>query len=224
MTDELALWIDDAERDGYVNMAVDEWLLERTERPMMRVYRWQPGWGSFGYFVADAEAAEVLGIERKRVRRWTGGGVVDHARDWTFTLAVPGRQWLAGMKGAASYRVIHAALARALGELGVEARLVGAARSVRGGDCFLQAVEHDLVDADGRKLAGGGQRRARHGLLHQGSVVVPGGAKRVFGQLAEGLAQALAERVEPVGFQPPNDDLARRVEVRYGHPSWARRR
>lgn len=222
VTSELALWMDDEERDGFANMAVDEWLLETAEGPVMRVYRWEPGWGSFGYFVSEDEAAEVLGRCR-RVRRWTGGGVVDHAADWTFTLAVPSRAWLAGMKGAASYRVIHAALAEVLSGFGVEAKLVGEALSARGGDCFVQAVEHDLVDPAGRKLAGGGQRRARHGLLHQGSVVL-GDVDVDANQLAKALAERLAKRVERVSLVPPEDEVRRRVESRYADPAWAQRR
>jgi lipoate-protein ligase A len=219
----LELWIDAVGRDGFANMAVDEWLLETVSRPLLRVYRWAPGWGSFGYFVPDAEAAESL-AGLKRVRRWTGGGIVDHRADWTFTLAVPARDWLAGMKGAASYREIHAALAAALTAAGHDVRLAAAAAPARGGDCFTHAVEHDLVDARGRKLAGGGQRRSRDGLLHQGSVAPPHGAAVDFSRLGRDLAQALAAEVETVAPEPPDAEIARRVEARYGRADWARRR
>lgn len=223
MTAELELWIDGAERDGFANMAVDEWLLETVARPLLRVYRWAPGWGSFGYFVPEAEAAASL-AGLKRVRRWSGGGIVDHRADWTFTLAVPGRDWLAGAKGAASYREIHAALAAALTAAGHDARLAAAAAPARGGDCFAHAVEHDLIDGRGRKLAGGGQRRSRDGLLHQGSVALPRGAEVDDSRLGGELARALAAEVGTVAPEPPDAEIARRVAARYGRADWARRR
>ncbi len=38
------------------------------------------------------------------------------------------------------------------------------------GGCFQNPVQSDLLAADGGKIAGGAQRRNRHGLLHQGSI------------------------------------------------------
>ena len=103
-------------------MAVDEWLLETAETPVLRVYDW---WGSGGVSGISAHLAEARaafpGVEW--VRRWTGGGTVDHRADWTYTLVVPAGERLAGLRGAESYRAIHAALAEALRREGIAARL-----------------------------------------------------------------------------------------------------
>ncbi|BCX46230.1 lipoate-protein ligase A [Haloferula helveola] len=215
---ELQLWTDDARRDGWRNMAVDEWLLRTTERPVLRIYRWEPDWGSYGYFVPDAEAAAALpGL--KRVRRWTGGGIVDHRQDWTYTLVLPGREGLAGAKGAESYRVIHEALAGALAESGVGVRLSPAGEAARGGECFVHPVEYDLTDPEGRKIAGAGQRRTADGLLHQGSLACP-----VDGAFGEKLAARLADRVEVSGFLAEAAEIESIVEKRYGSESWRLRR
>lgn len=217
MLDALTLWLDDVARDGPENMAVDEWLLATATAPVLRVYRWRPEWGSFGYFVRDADAAASLpGLHR--VRRWTGGGIVDHRRDWTYTVVAPGRGGLAGAKGGESYRVIHEALVAALGESGVEARLESATAPARGGECFVRAVEHDLVGADGRKLAGAGQRRAKTGLLHQGSVALEGSAG-----LAREMAARLAKRPREVVVAPPAEEIEARAG-RYREAAWAARR
>jgi lipoate-protein ligase A len=210
----LHLWLDPVPRDGPENMAVDEWLLESAATPVLRCYEWQPGWGSHGYFIArDA----LPPLDRRWVRRWSGGGIVDHAADRTYTLVIPRGQALAEMKGAASYRVIHAALVAALAAAGTPARLAGTLPPAAGGECFLQPVEHDVLDPAGRKLAGAGQRRSIRGLLHQGSV-----AHRDW--RPEDLAAALADRVEPAALRPDPDDLARRIRTRYGSPAWADRR
>lgn len=199
-------------------MAVDQWLLETRDKPLLRVYRWRPGWGSFGYFVPLAEAENAM-PDRQWVRRWTGGGIVDHAQDWTYTLVVPGRQWLAVMRGGESYRVVHQALASALNEEGQEAILAGSLPGAQGGECFAKPVEHDLCDSSGRKLAGAGQRRSRHGLLHQGSVMLTGSPDP-----SQGFAGRLAGETEEVRLLPPTSEIEERVKARYGREDWLNRR
>lgn len=185
----LKLWQDEVARDGPENMAIDEWLLRTAAAPVLRSYRWQAGWGSFGYFVKPEEA-RAADPGRRWVRRWTGGGMVDHGHDWTYTLAVPRGERLVEEKGAESYRTIHEALAEALGNVGVAVKLAAGGEAARGGECFVKPVVFDLVDETGRKLAGAGQRRTREGLLHQGSVAL----KEIRAGMAEAFAEALARR------------------------------
>ena len=209
----LNLWIDSVERDGPENMAVDEWLAETCGEPVLRSYRWEPGWGSCGYFI---KAAELPDWPLRWVRRWTGGGIVDHRADWTYTLWVPNGGGLAEAKGGESYRLIHEALVAALRASGVAARLSGAAPPAAGGECFAQPVEHDVLDAAGRKIAGAGQRRTARGLLHQGSVA----ASPQPAALADGLAGGVVRR----DFAPDAGWIARKVAERYGTAGWMARR
>jgi len=210
----LHLWIDPVPREGPENMAVDEWLAGTCEVPVLRSYRWAPGWGSFGYFVKQADLPRK-GL--KWVRRWTGGGIVDHRADWTYTLFVPRGFGLAEARGAESYRVIHAAVAAALAGSGRSAYLAGSTAPAIGGECFIQAVEHDVLDAGGRKIAGAGQHRSARGLLHQGSVA--GGDS-----FANALAARLSDSVTVTAFEPPEGDLSARAATRYGNPVWTTRR
>lgn len=53
---EMELWFDPQARSGPEAMAVDEWLLETGQLPMMRIYRWDGAWGSLGYFSNLEEA------------------------------------------------------------------------------------------------------------------------------------------------------------------------
>lgn len=215
---ELQLWVDAHERDGYENMAIDEWLLGKITLPTLRVYKWKAGWGSYGYFVKDSEAAAALG-DLKRVRRWTGGGIVNHTTDWTYTLLFPGRDGLAGLRGPGCYCVIHKALATALQQLGYDVRLAGASDPARGGECFINPVEHDIVDTEGKKLAGAGQRRTLAGLLHQGSL-----AMRPDIGLAKVFASQLAESFEEVSIELAMQDIQAIGERRYSDTAWSLRR
>jgi lipoate-protein ligase A len=218
----LSLWLDDDCRSGPENMAIDEWLLQTTVCPVLRVYGWERNWGSLGYF-GNLEEAKRSFDEVRWVRRWTGGGIVDHRSDWTYTLVVPSNEKVAKLRGAEGYRLIHYALAKAAKTKDSIVRLSEGVNETGDSCCFVNPVEHDLVDASGRKVAGAGQRRTKLGLLHQGSV-----AGRLEGpesvSRAKAFAAILAETVEEFTARPDEGDLAQRVASRYGNPAWTERR
>lgn len=163
---ELQVWHDAEARDGPANMAMDEWLWRHAGVPLLRVYHWSGEWMSIGYFSAAAAVPEG----RDFVRRPTGGGLVDHRKDWTYTLIVPRGHALAEWPGAESYRIVHQALCDVLKNEGMDCRLQADEGAEHSDFCFRQPVRYDLVDNQGHKLAGAGQRRGKQGLLHQGSV------------------------------------------------------
>jgi len=218
--EQLCVWIDPVKRPGPEAMAVDEWLLETMEVPVLRIYGWLGAWGSVGYF-GKLGAARVAFPELKWVRRWTGGGTVDHRADWTYTLISPSGAGIAGLRGAESYRIIHEALALALRDEGIDARLSSGADLTGSALCFENPVGHDLMDPAGRKLAGAGQRRTRRGLLHQGSVAAP--CDEETSRTRSGrLADLLASQWSQVDLQPSCDWLAAKIQSRYGQEDWSR--
>jgi len=220
--EHLNLWLDPLARPGPQAMAVDEWLLETAQTPVMRVYQWLGDWGSLGYFGKLAEGrAAFPGL--KWVRRWTGGGTVDHRADWTVSVIVPIGFSLAKLRAADSYRTIHESLAEALAQEGIAARLSTGAEETGAGVCFENPVCHDVIDPMGRKLAGAGQRRTKRGLLHQGSVAghcsPEASARR-----ATTMAAAMCPHWQSCDFHPPADEIARKVRQRYALDSWTSRR
>ena len=221
--ERLRLWLDPVIRPGPEAMAVDEWLLETATQPVLRVYGWLGNWGSVGYFghLEEARAAFPAGMEW--VRRWTGGGTVDHRADWTYTVVSPFEESLTRLKGAESYRLLHDALAEVLRVEGIDARLSSGAEQTGASLCFENPVSHDLMDAMQRKLAGAGQRRTKHGLLHQGSVAAPCDAT-VSETRAQRLAARLSRHWEEVSLEPPSVDLLDRVAKRYAADAWTNRR
>src|SRR5215217_5562272 len=79
----------DAEpRSAAMNMAIDETLLKQTSVPSLRCYQWRKPSVSFGYFGFYADVAEHE-PEREIVRRWTGGGIVLHGTDFTYSVVIP---------------------------------------------------------------------------------------------------------------------------------------
>ena len=86
--EQLALYQDGAPHSAALNMAIDEALLELAEVPSIRFYRWDHPALSFGYFGRYADVAEHA-AKRDMVRRWTGGGIVFHGNDLTYSLVIP---------------------------------------------------------------------------------------------------------------------------------------
>ena len=71
-----------------MNMAIDEALLESATIPTIRFYRWNSPALSFGYFGTFSDVA-IYAAERDLVRRWTGGGIVLHGDDLTYSIIIP---------------------------------------------------------------------------------------------------------------------------------------
>jgi lipoate-protein ligase A len=210
-----------------MNMAIDEALLAHATAPVIRFYRWASPALSFGYFGRFADVANYQG-ERDLVRRWTGGGIVFHRDDLTYSVVIPVNDAAFSESSMSLYEKVHCALSDALHKIGKRAVVAGgvdrgnvwaarrAAATARGYDCFATPVHADVM-IDGRKVAGAAQRRTRHGLLQQGTI--QGGD---FGNgLAERFAQALSANCSrrKIG----NEVLNRARELaqsKYGTDSW----
>ena len=159
---------DPAPHPAALNMALDEVLLASAREPMLRLYRWERPAVSFGYFGKYADIAPAW-HERELVRRMTGGGVVPHGDDVTYSLMVPGDHTFAQRTPRDIYRAVHEAIAELLEVSGVVSALASAADANGSGLCFESPSEFDLL-AHNRKIAGAAMRRTREGLLLQGSL------------------------------------------------------
>ncbi len=164
----LAEMRDDTPRAAPLNMALDEVLLGEVSGPLLRIYRWERPAVTFGYFGRHAAVAAAW-PGREIVRRMTGGGVVPHGEDVTYSLIVPASHEFAGRSPREIYRVVHEALGSLLGGIGERAMLAAPPAGEGTGVCFESPEEFDLL-ARGRKVAGAALRRTRQGLLLQGSI------------------------------------------------------
>jgi len=171
--EELNIWHDSTSRSGAFNMAIDQLLLEQTaDLPLLRFYSWNEPTISFGYFDSLTIARKTFNDKNLNfIRRWTGGGIVDHRTDLTYTIIIPSTHEWSRLKGAESYRFIHQAIALALQETGTHCQLTTEDTGDGSSTCFTNPVTHDIISPAGKKLAGAGQKRTRHGLLHQGSII-----------------------------------------------------
>ncbi len=201
------------------NMALDEALLASAMAralPVLRLYGWTQPATTFGYFQRHADVAQAT-LLRPLVRRPTGGGMVPHDRDWTYSLAVPpGHAWYE-LRAIDSYRSVHAWVVVALSRLGVTAELAPCCRQVTPGQCFQGWEKFDVLWS-GRKIGGAAQRRNRQGLLIQGSVQPPPRLDRGAwnAALPNAAPSAFFHLTEPLGLDTPTRQLAADlVETKY---------
>jgi lipoate-protein ligase A len=203
------------------NMAVDEALLREVREPVLRLYEWNVPAVSLGYFQPAA-----LGGERPFVRRYTGGGLVDHAHDLTYTIVLPRSHPWMELCMPDSYRLIHEGVQAALQACGIIAELAPAAFAVESEACFAKPVKFDIV-AGVEKLSGAAQRRTREGLLHQGSILLPDPTQNP--ALRAVFAKAFSGKLE-LALKPSEltaEESARAVSLereRYATEAWNRSR
>ena len=208
----------DSQSPAAANMAVDESLLRHVQTPVLRFYGWEKPCVSIGYF----QKASVVSPNTPFVRRYTGGGLVEHGRDLTYTLVLPSDHPLTLAGTLPSYRAIHEGLALALQSVGLECRLATAQPKKDHASCFLKPVPADVLDPKGNKLAGAAQRRTKQGCLHQGSILLPDPIPSRFAEiLAEKLAPALGIKWTASQKTTAEEDLAETLlRDRYSTRDW----
>jgi lipoate-protein ligase A len=240
------LLLDNGPGNPAFNMALDEALLEAMShlgRPVLRFYGWTEPAATFGYFQKYAEVEQATPL-RPLIRRPTGGGIVPHDADWTYTLVFPpGHEWCS-LKAEESYRRIHEWIQAAFQKLKIETKLASLrkksvetvsrsrreeAHSENSGQgqrlltsspteqCFAGYEKSDVLWR-GQKIAGAAQRRNKLGLLIQGSVQLP-----LLGIARTGWQKAMCDvahgewSIEWLKFEP-DGALSQRADF------WARRK
>ena len=169
--------------DVYGHMAMDEALLDGAdgEALILRFYEWEggprgpmrPHGATFGYFQRYEEViagleGRGLGVVFPVARRSTGGGIVIHDSDITFSLVFP---WSRLASPLLIYRDLHRGVHLGLQSRGVASRLWSPVTpgAPPAADCFSGPSPMDLVREDGRKFLGGALRSRKGFGLYQGS-------------------------------------------------------
>jgi lipoyl(octanoyl) transferase len=192
---------------------------------VLRLYGWRRPTVSFGrnepakglYSVREAVR---LGVDY--VRRPTGGRVVLHDREVTYTVVAPVRA-LGGVR--VGYRRINQALASALHSLGADVTVStdGRVEALDAGPCFQSPAAGEVI-AGGRKLVGSAQARIDGVLLQHGSIMVAGDQSRLAtlsgGSLEYEAPATMAELVGPVNEDALVEAVLIEMESAFGG-SWA---
>jgi lipoate-protein ligase A len=219
MLGELLVYDDLEPRPAALNMAIDEALLLRISVPILRYYRWKQPSLSFGYFGEYAEAAAQSG-QREIVRRWTGGGIVPHGEDLTYSVIIPRTHPFFGRSSLEIYRSLHEAFRLALNANQIAATLANEAAQRMSDECFANPVRADVISGN-RKIAGAAHRRSRAGLLHQGSIQ----RSDLPDRFREDFARILSDQFEKTALLPRTLEHAAEIAAaKYATPGWLMRR
>ena len=217
--ERLVVHDDEAPAGAALNMAIDEALFEHATLPTLRFYSWRRPALSFGYFGQFADVAIEM-QRREVVRRWTGGGIVPHGEDLTYSLVTPAVDPASSLGPATIYVALHRAICDLLREEGRQAELAPTDAPKISDACFANPVRDDVVMA-GRKIAGAAQRRNRRGFLHQGSIQLP----NLPVSFRARFASRLAEQIEWVKIPSVSNERAAQLAAKkYGTAEWLRRR
>lgn len=237
------------------NMAVDEALLrsfKKGDAPILRLYGWEVPSLSFGRF---SRPEEVLHLERLQslkipyARRMTGGGILVHGSDISYTLIVPGA-WVKEKGVKENYRYLCRFLLTLYRQAGLDADFAQQKKcTLEHTDVCLAGTEAYDIVIDGKKIGGNAQRHTRNALLQHGSVPLSIDAERfetLFKQetgfersvtfeklgigmdaetLTESLKQAFCETYEAVLYDEPlrKDEYALAVKLfkdKYTKEAW----
>jgi lipoate-protein ligase A len=177
-------FIDSGPLDGAANMAVDEALLAcfdpEKSQPLLRIYGWEPPALSLGRFQKSAEVLDRERCGRARVpvvRRITGGGVIYHTGEITYSLVCAPSHIPPAVSIRESFRVLTSFLIRFYDKIGLDARYAvdhfpaGTKLGERTGFCFAGKENYDIV-IDGKKIGGNAQRRLKDVIFQHGSIPV----------------------------------------------------
>lgn len=166
---------------GPENMAIDEALLncfEKNSLPILRFYKWQPASISIGRFqtVNDALLTDKCKIQNLPiVRRITGGGLIYHYEELTYSIICK-QEHLGKISGLpASYKKICSFLIEFYKTLGLNADYAMNCKSgklgIREQFCFAGNEQYDII-IDDRKIGGNAQRRVKDIIFQHGSIPV----------------------------------------------------
>ncbi len=161
----------------YTNMAQDEALFlsfcKNESLPIFRIYGWMPAGFSFGFPQDIKEFLNIKECQKQNipyVRRMTGGSVIYHKNDISYSVICK-KDDLA-IKGtiADSYRVVSLFLVNAYKKMGLGAKfsMQNKNEEVSG---FCSAVHESYdVTIGGKKIGGSAQRRRRDIIFQHGSI------------------------------------------------------
>ncbi len=158
-------------------MRLDEKLLEGLkpqDSPILHFYDFEGAAATYGYFLKP----ELFLNERHGLdlaRRPTGGGILFHLWDLTFSVLIPEGHFGYSKEVMRNYRFINDLVVIGISNyLGISVvNLLPEdplpLDEASGHFCFAKPTKYDVM-MDGKKVAGAAQRRKKNGFLHQGSI------------------------------------------------------
>lgn len=168
---------------GVTNMGTDREIMEEiTAEPsyaVLRWYTWQPAAFSLGYGQKVENLFDTDLLKSQKIdccKRPTGGSVVYHSGDLSYSLTIPRDNPWEVCTGSDLYRFVNGAFVKALEELGIPASVPAETPSAQDVSpeirnlCLAFHSPGDIL-LNGKKLGGSAQRRLRKVWQQQGFIM-----------------------------------------------------
>lgn len=167
--------LDSGSKAAQSNMAIDEALLncfEEGDMPIIRLYGWEDSL-SFGRFSTLSKSLDITKIQSENipcVRRMSGGGILVHGGDLSYTLIMP-RDWFKRTGVKESYHYLCGFLISLYKKLGYQASFASDLKlgEIRSDICLAGREAYDIVIKE-KKIGGNAQRYTSHTLFQHGSI------------------------------------------------------
>ena len=222
----------DPPRDAALNMAIDELLMETQSfpgaPPVLRFYSWSEPAYSIGYFQNVAGIVKRFKCAKENisvVKRLTGGGLVFHGTDLTFSLSMKDKAHFFTGNVKDSYLKVNEALRAGLKPLFpdidyADCKSIPSGRGGKARVCFEEPSCCDLL-VHSKKVVGASQRRKRGAILHQSSIFLSGDET----VLCRHILKGFMEKWKIDFFEKPLSDeellAAQQKTKRYASNDWA---
>ncbi|GAB4233500.1 MAG: hypothetical protein Tsb0021_12480 [Chlamydiales bacterium] len=163
------------------NMAYDQEMLEQAaiiRRPILRFYSWTKPSATYGYFIDPQryfKLDQLNTFELDIARRPTGGGILFHTDDLTFSVLIPSTHKAFSNQTLENYRYVNERIIQALLTLEPQLEaphLLQKQHIEQKQDipfCMANPTIYDIM-ISGKKVGGAAQRKTKQGFLHQGSI------------------------------------------------------
>ena len=219
-----ATWrlIDTGPRSGAENMAIDEALLNcfapGVSLPVLRLYGWDPPAFSCGRFQDPGAFLNLDQCQRDAVpvvKRITGGGIIYHAQELTYSLVCPADAIPDSRSVKAAFSHLTSFLLVFYRRLGLapchaahyhqDGRRLGERTPL----CFAGTESCDIL-LGGRKIGGNAQRRLKETIFQHGSIPLEqmaGVGARYLPVPVPGLLEATTALADE-GILLPREELA----------------
>jgi len=158
-----------------INMAMDEALalcFEPNDIPILRLYRWEKSF-TLGVGQKISEYKYLKEYNGNYAKRITGGGVLFHGHDLSYSLLIP-PSYLENLNVKESYEKICSFLLTFYKELGLDAKYVKDDETLqlsKSQFCQVGFEAYDIV-VDGIKIGGNAQRRTKKFIFQHGSIPI----------------------------------------------------
>lgn len=170
-------FIDTGHASAAWNMAVDEALLanfEENDLPILRLCQWEPSLslGKFSKVFVSVDKQELQREGFPYVRRMTGGGILVHGGDLSYSLVLP-RKFMRDKGVKESYRYLCRFLICLYERLGYKADFAcDLDLELKGSEICLAGIEAYDIMIGHQKMGGNAQRYTHQVLFQHGSIPI----------------------------------------------------